>query len=101
MDADKNKNLKAGSRVLRNSQFCKYLQSLSQGYRNNNGAKVARLRRQTIQVCMPGVSISVTWTPFPFSHSRNLRFPVMSLSSVPHAIHNSLSWLFAFSSSFG
>ena len=32
-------------------------------YRNSSGANSARFRRHTIQVCIPGVSISVTFTP--------------------------------------
>ena len=46
-------------------------------YRNNNCANSARFRRQTIQVCIPGVSISVIFTSLVLSHSRRLRLIVI------------------------
>src|SRR5262245_904754 len=68
-------------------------------YLNNKDAKVVRLRRQTIQVCAPGVSISTCCTFFDFNHSRNLRLISIRRSSVPQAIHKSRSCEFALESS--
>ena len=67
-------------------------------YRNSSPANSARFRRQTIQVCMPGVSMSVCWMPFVFSHSRRLRLIVIRRSSVPQAIHSRRNCWFAFAS---
>ena len=69
--------------------------------RNKRGAKSARLRRQTIQVCAPGVSISVCWIPLDLSHSRNLRLASMRWSLVPQATQSRLSCESAFESSAG
>src|SRR5271167_1658828 len=41
-------------------------------YRNSNPANSARFLRQTIQVCIPGVSISVAFTFLVLSHARRL-----------------------------
>src|SRR5205814_2622290 len=69
--------------------------------RNSSGAKLARLRRQTIQVCAPGVSMSVCWTALDLSHSRNLRLMSMRRSSVPQAIQSRCSCALALESSPG
>jgi hypothetical protein len=42
--------------------------------RNSRAERFARFLRHTIQVCPPGVSISVCSIPFDFSHSRKFRF---------------------------
>src|SRR5581483_5085839 len=65
---------------------------------NSNGANADRVRRHTIQVCIPGVSISVNWTPLSFSHDLNWRFTFSRPSSVPQAIQSSLSFLFTLAS---
>ena len=57
-------------------------------YRNSSPANSARFLRQTIQVCMPGVSMSTCCTPFCFSHSRKSRFTLIRRSSVPQAIQS-------------
>jgi hypothetical protein len=43
----------------------------AKNYLNSSGANAAKFRRQTIQVCMPGVSTSVNCTPFAFSQDLN------------------------------
>jgi hypothetical protein len=63
--------------------------------------KLARLRRQTIQVCAPGVSISACRIPLDSSQSRNLRLGLMSRSSVPQAIQRRRTCALAFESSAG
>ena len=47
-----------------------------------------RLRRQTIQVCAPGVSTATGFMPFDSSQPMNLRLSSIRRSSVPHAIHS-------------
>jgi hypothetical protein len=64
---------------------------VSSPYRNSSGANSARFRRHTIQVCIPGVSISVIFTPLVLNHSRRLRLIVIAWSSVPHAIQSRCS----------
>src|ERR1700683_3588990 len=61
---------------------------VSSPYRNSSGVTSARFRRHTDQVCIPGVSISVTFTPVVLSHSRRFLLTVIRCSSVPHAIHS-------------
>src|SRR5262249_25020857 len=58
--------------------------------RNRSWLKSARLRRHTIQVCMPGVSMSACAMFFAASHFRKLRLMWMRRSSVPQAIHSNL-----------
>src|ERR1019366_181648 len=70
-------------------------------HRKSSPANSARSRRQTIQVCIPGVSISVCCTPLDFSHSRRFRFTAIRRSSVPQAIQSKRSCWFAFASSEG
>ena len=55
---------------------------------NSSGVKAIRLRRQTIQVCAPGVSMSVNATFFDFSQVLNLRLGSIKLSLVPQAIQS-------------
>ena len=55
---------------------------------NSRGVKAIRLRRQTIQVWAPGVSMSVKAMFFDFSQVLNLRLSSMRRSLVPHAIHS-------------
>src|SRR5580704_1616609 len=61
---------------------------VSSPYRNSSGVNSARFRLHTNQVCIPGVSISVTFTPFLLSHSRRFRLTVIRRSAVPHAIQS-------------
>ena len=48
--------------------------SKSADYLNSCGANSIRFARHTIQVCIPGVSLSVKFTFFVFNHALNLRF---------------------------
>ena len=63
------------------------LRALTQPRRREQG-QVARLRRQTIQVCAPGVSTIVWRTPLASSHACSLRLGSMRPSSVPQAIQS-------------
>ena len=58
---------------------------------NSSGVKLIKLRRQTIQVCAPGVSMSVNAMSFDFSQALNLRLSSMRWSLVPQAIHSTRS----------
>src|SRR5215467_15486552 len=60
---------------------------------NNSGANAVRFRRHTIQVCAPGVSTSVNFTSLSLSQFLNLRFILISSSSVPQAIQNTFNLL--------
>src|SRR5271157_112549 len=96
--------VKGGRRTARPFFFAKSgLNRLTQGafFWNKREAKLARLRRQTIQVWAPGVSISVCWIAFDLSQSRNLRFMSMRWSSVPQAIQSRRSCELALESSAG
>src|SRR5712692_7183319 len=60
-----------------------------------------RLRRQTIHVCAPGVSMSTCLIFFEASHARTLRLISIKRSSVPHAIQSKRSCSPDFASSAG
>src|SRR5229473_3825239 len=65
---------------------------------NSSAANAARFLRQTIQVCIPGVSTSVNWTPLCLSHDLNSRLGLMRPSSVPQAIQSDFSFLLTLAS---
>src|SRR5207249_4505146 len=69
--------------------------------RKSSDENSVKLRRQTIQVCMPGVSMSACLTFLDASHARNLRLISIKRSSVPHAIHNKCSCSVALGSTAG
>src|SRR5512135_1480264 len=73
-----------------------YTRCLYEDHRNNNWTKLARLRRQTIHECDPGVSICVWWIPLASSHEFSFRLTAMRPSSVPHEIQRSRIFVFAF-----
>src|SRR4029077_7824399 len=70
-------------------------------HRNSSDVNADKLRRQTIHVCAPGVSISTLRTPFASSHARSFRLNSISRSSTPHAIHSSFTSSFAAAFKFG
>src|SRR5207247_9302868 len=69
--------------------------------RKRKREEAAKARRHTILVCLTGVSIGMNVTPFPVSHSRNVRFGPISGSSAPHAIHNNRRRALSFESTVG
>src|SRR5262249_49795893 len=79
------------NRTPTSSQSRREVGRANQLYLNSNGANAVRFLRQTIQVCAPGVSTSVNWTPLPFSQLLKSRLILISPSSVPQAIHNAFN----------
>src|SRR5690242_2869459 len=64
--------------------------ALQENQRKSSWAKSVRLRRQTIQVCIPGVSMSACTIFLEASHLRKVRLMSMRRSSVPQAIQSNL-----------
>src|SRR5437773_2795617 len=94
-------SLGAAGTSARATLVADHLREVGEPALNRRGASSARLRRHTIQVCAPGVSMGVKWMSLDLSQSRNLRFGSIRRSSVPHAIHSRRRSEFTLAVSFG